>query len=64
MDLAEKWSESEAEALVAAEDIDSIAAERRRREKKVVKGDRTGGSPIAPSGVPKADHVVDPTAAM
>ncbi|CAN5438891.1 hypothetical protein BH09GEM1_BH09GEM1_07060 [soil metagenome] len=62
VDLAEKWSESEAEALVAAEEIDSIAAERRVREKKVVKGDRTGGSPIAPSGVPKADHVVDTTA--
>ena len=62
VDLAEKWSESEAEALVAAEDIESIAAERRAREKKVAKGDRTGGSPISPSGVPKADHVVDTTA--
>ena len=64
VDLAEKWSESDAEALVAAEEIDSIAAERRVREKKVVKGDRTGGSPIAPGGVPKSDHVVDPTASM
>jgi len=64
VDLAEKWSETDAEALVAAEEIDSIAAERRVHEKKVVKGDRTGGSPIAPSGVPKADHVVDPTAAI
>ena len=64
VDLVEKWSETEAEALVAAEEIDSIAAERRVREKKAVKGDRTGGSPIAPSGVPKADHVVDPTASM
>jgi hypothetical protein len=64
VDLAEKWSESEAEALVAAEEIDSIAAERRVREKKVVKGDRTGGSPIAPGGVPKSDHVVDPRASM
>jgi hypothetical protein len=26
------------------------------------KGDRTGGSPVAPSGVPKGDHVADPTA--
>ncbi len=63
VDLAEKWSESDAEVLQAAEEIDSIAAERRVREKKAVKGDRTGGSPVAPSGVPKADHVVDPTAA-
>jgi hypothetical protein len=49
------------EALMAAEDIDSITAERRQREKKTVKGDRTGGSPIAPTGVPKGDHVANPT---
>jgi len=64
VDLAEKWSESEAETLAAAEDVDAISAERRVREKKVVKGDRTGGSPIAPSGVPKSDHVADPTASL
>ena len=64
VDLAEKWSDSEAEALVAAEDIDAISAERRVREKKLVKGDRTGGSPIAPTGVPKSDHVADPTASL
>ena len=56
--LAEKWTSAEAEVREAADDIDSIAAERRVREKKNVKGDRTGGSPVAPSGVPKADHVV------
>ena len=56
--LAEKWTSAEAEVLDAAEDIDAIAAERRVREKKAVKGDRTGGAPIAPGGVPKADHVV------
>ena len=59
--LAEKWTSADAETLEAAEEIDSIAAERRVREKKTVKGDRTGGSPIAPSGVPKADHVANPT---
>jgi hypothetical protein len=58
VDLAEKWTSADAEVREAAEDIDAISAERRVREKKVVKGDRTGGSPIAPSGVPKADHVV------
>jgi hypothetical protein len=58
VELAEKWTSADAEVLEAAEEIDGIAAERRVREKKVVKGDRTGGSPIAPSGVPKADHVV------
>jgi len=35
-------------------------AERRRSAKKTPKGDRTGGSPISPTGVPKADHVADP----
>ncbi|MDQ2666935.1 MAG: BON domain-containing protein [Gemmatimonadota bacterium] len=61
VDLAEKWTESDEEVRQAAEDIEAISAERRVREKKVVKGDRTGGSPIAPTGVPKADHVVDTT---
>ena len=37
-------------------------AERRASTKKSVKGDRTGGSPVAPTGVPKGDHVADPTA--
>ena len=57
--LAEKWTSADAEVLDAAEDIDAITAERRVREKKVVKGDRTGGAPVAPGGVPKADHVAN-----
>ena len=61
VNLAEKWTSADAEVLEAAEEIESIAAERRVREKKVVKGDRTGGSPVAPTGVPKADHVANPT---
>lgn len=60
VDLAEKWTSADAEIRDAAEDIEAIAAERRQREKKAVKGDRTGGSPVAPGGVPKADHVADP----
>ncbi|MDB4890367.1 MAG: transport-associated protein [Gemmatimonadetes bacterium] len=60
VELHEKWTSAEAETREAADDIDGIAAERRVREKKVVKGDRTGGSPVAPSGVPKADHVANP----
>ena len=43
----------------AAEDMTGIA-ERRKSSKKQPKGDRTGGAPIAPSGVPKADHVASP----
>ncbi|MEO7457712.1 MAG: BON domain-containing protein [Gemmatimonadaceae bacterium] len=57
VELAEKWTAADAQEAV--EDIEGIA-ERRHREKKVVKGDRTGGSPIAPTGVPKADHVAKP----
>lgn len=60
VELAEKWTSADAEIRDAAEDIDAIAAERRVREKKAMKGDRTGGSPIAPTGVPKADHVANP----
>jgi len=37
-----------------------LKAERRQRTKKAEKGGRTDGSAIAPSGVPKADHVVNP----
>jgi hypothetical protein len=57
--LEERTTSIEHELMEAADDIEGIA-ERRRREKKAVKGDRTGGSPIAPTGVPKADHVANP----
>ncbi len=60
VDLAEKWTSADAEILEAADDIGDIAAERRQRDKKAMKGDRAGGSAIAPGGVPKADHVSDP----
>ena len=58
-DLAERWSSAEAEMAQAADDTAGLA-ERRRREKKAMKGDRTGGGAVAPTGVPKADHVADP----
>ncbi len=60
VELKERWTSADVEAAQAAEDTAGIA-ERRYREKKVVKGDRTGGSPIAPTGVPKGDHVANPT---
>ncbi|HUQ99887.1 MAG TPA: BON domain-containing protein, partial [Gemmatimonadaceae bacterium] len=46
--------------MAAAEDIEETAAERRKSAKKAQPGGRTDGSPIAPTGVPKADHVADP----
>jgi hypothetical protein len=45
--------------MAAAEDIPNTA-ERRTKTKKATRGGRNDGSPIAPSGVPKADHVADP----
>jgi hypothetical protein len=57
--LEERWTTAQVELQEAADDTEGLA-ERRKREKKVVKGDRTGGSPIAPTGVPKADHVANP----
>jgi len=58
VDLENRWSGKDAAMREAAEDPSS--AERRRRAAKSVRGDRTGGSPVAPTGVPKADHVANP----
>jgi hypothetical protein len=43
----------------AAEEPTGVA-QRRTHTRKAARGDRTGGAPVAPTGVPKADHVVDP----
>jgi hypothetical protein len=59
VELKERWTSADVELAEAADETSGIA-ERRLREKKVVKGDRTGGSPIAPTGVPKGDHVANP----
>lgn len=42
-----------------ADDEADVKAERRRKAKPP-RGGRADGSPVAPSGVPKSDHVVDP----
>ncbi|MEO8562674.1 MAG: BON domain-containing protein [bacterium] len=61
VELEERWTAADVELAQAADDTAGIA-ERRASSKKTPKGDRTGGSPVSPSGVPKADHVADPTA--
>jgi hypothetical protein len=61
-ELESRWLD-EAHAMEAAADDTDRIAERRKSGKKQPKGDRTGGSPIAPTGVPKADHVADPESA-
>jgi hypothetical protein len=61
VELEERWTKTELELQQAADETEGIA-ERRASTKKPPKGDRTGGSPVAPTGVPKGDHVADPTA--
>jgi hypothetical protein len=60
--LEDRWLSEQQAIRGAADDIDNIA-ERRQRAAASVEGDETGGSPIAPSGVPKGDHVADPASA-
>lgn len=57
--LEDRWLRADEGLRNAAEDSESVA-ERRARSKRAVRGDRTGGAPVAPGGVPKADHVANP----
>ena len=57
--LEERWMREQHAIEASAEDMDGIA-ERRNRQKGPREGDRTGGAPVAPTGVPKGDHVADP----
>ena len=57
--LEDRWQTTDDAIANAADDIDGLA-ERRSRAKRAAKGDRAGGGPVAPGGVPKADHVVNP----
>jgi len=57
VELEEKWT-SEPEAYREAADAVEGLAERRHRT--TPRGGRTDGSPVAPTGVPKADHVANP----
>lgn len=60
VELEERWTSADVEIEQAADDTSGIA-ERRASTKKAPKGDRTGGSPVSPTGVPKGDHVAEPT---
>ena len=59
VELENRWSGKDEALRHAAEDTEG-SAERRRRAQKAVRGDRTGGAPVAPTGVPKGDHVANP----
>jgi hypothetical protein len=60
--LEDRWLSKDEAIREAAGDTEGVA-ERRRSHKRQPRGDRTGGAPIAPTGVPKADHVADPDSA-
>lgn len=49
-----------AKVFLDADEEADIKAERRARSKTPPKRGRADGSPVAPSGVPKSDHVADP----
>jgi hypothetical protein len=61
--VLEDRSLKEDKAFMAAADEIPETAERRKTTKKGARGGRTDGSPVAPTGVPKADHVADPESA-
>jgi BON domain len=58
--LENRWMSKEVELRNAAEETEGIAERRRSATKRAVRGDRTGGAPVAPTGVPKGDHVANP----
>src|SRR5687767_7408371 len=57
--LEERSTSTDKAFMSAADDIPD-AAERRTRAKKAARSGRSDGSPVAPTGVPKADHVATP----
>src|SRR5690348_1401158 len=59
VNLEDRWMSKDVELRNAADDTEGLA-ERRRSTKRAPRGDRTGGAPVAPTGVPKADHVAQP----
>jgi BON domain len=61
VELEDKWQDTGKAMRAAAEDLDDITE--RRSHADQIQGDRTGGAPVAPSGVPKGDHVADPASA-
>ncbi len=62
--LESRWLDKQHAIDEAAGDIEGLAERGARGKKKgTAKGDRAGGAPESPSGVPKGDHVADPEGA-
>ena len=56
--LEDKWMNEDEAYRSAADSMDGVAE--RRKKAPVQRGGRNDGSPISPSGVPKADNVANP----
>lgn len=63
-ELEDKWMDKRHAAWDAAEDVDEIGNGNRKETSPSGRtnqtGGRTDGSPVSPTGVPKADHVAEP----
>lgn len=57
--LEDRSMNTESAFMAAADEIEE-ASGRQKTKKKAPRGGRTDGSPVAPTGVPKADHVAAP----
>lgn len=62
--LEERWLSADEAIRAAADDTDKdVGTGSRKAAKKAARGGRADGSAVAPTGVPKGDHVVDPESA-
>lgn len=61
-ELEQRWLDEQHAIDAAAGDLEGLAERRRKVDQPAAEG-RADGSPLAPSGVPKGDHVADPQAA-
>jgi len=60
VELEDRWQRADQAMDNSADDVEGLAERRSRAKRAAVRGDRTGGAPVSPSGVPKADHVANP----
>ena len=60
LELKDRWQGTDDALRNAADDVEGMAERRTPRGKRAARGDRTGGASVAPTGVPKADHVAEP----
>lgn len=58
-ELEDRWNNEAAALDEAVDDIAGFSEAKKPPAKRGKKGDRAGGSAVAPTGVPKADHVAE-----